>query len=667
MKAIVRNICLAVAAAGILGSAAVGQTAAPAGPPPAEAFGREPNITSVSLSPDGKHLAAVVSPDGKTRVIAIWKTDAMDKPPSTLGCGERQDCWSVSFVKNDRIYFTVRQTVISGEYKGHLFRSFFSDLSGSKIMNMEGKFDQTNIVRGGMVSTMPYDDKNVVVSGGGALSKLNLYTGQMSKFYTQSDKFGQEQLDLKGEVRARVSVDYEGGKVYIAQWIRNPANGNWEEHWRNFAAERQTREIVGFSEDPNVIYVLTNEGRDKAGIFLYDIAAKKIIEPAFQHPMFEASGTIQSGGAKDYGRLLGFSFLAADGEQYWLDGKIDAIAKDLRKAFGIKTKMVSWTDVATGEKTRFRVPDGADINIADWSDDMTVFLLVKSGPSQPPEFYLMRNGQVVLLGKSRPYINPDVLGDTELVQYAARDGLMIPAFVTKPKASIWGPGPYPAIVLPHGGPWSRDSLSWDGSGWTQYFAARGYVVLQPQFRGSEGWGQKLWRAGDSEWGQKMQDDMDDGAKWMVEQKLTAPDRIAMHGYSFGGYSAMAAAVRNNGVYQCAVAGAGVAELESFRTGALFNRLQREYQRPTINGLDPLSVADRASIPVFLYHGDYDNTVPVEQSHRFRNALQKAGKPVKYLELPQMGHSYATWMPGQGGEVLTAVEGYLRTECGPGGL
>nr|WP_240902812.1 prolyl oligopeptidase family serine peptidase [Caulobacter sp. SLTY] len=244
---------------------------------------------------------------------------------------------------------------------------------------------------------------------------------------------------------------------------------------------------------------------------------------------------------------------------------------------------------------------------------------------------------------------------------------MVPGFLTKPKASIWGPGPYPAIVLPHGGPWARDDMGWDSSGWTQYFAARGYAVLQPQYRGSEGWGQKLWRAGDSEWGQKMQDDKDDGAKWMIDQKIAAPDRIAMHGYSYGGYAAMAASVRPNGLYQCAVAGAGVAELETFRERNNQNRIQREFQRPTVNGLEPLSQAGNIKIPIFLYHGDRDTNVLISQSERFVAAAQKSGQPVKFLKLKDMGHSYGTWMSGQTAEVLTAVDNYLRTECGPGGL
>jgi dipeptidyl aminopeptidase/acylaminoacyl peptidase len=280
---------------------------------------------------------------------------------------------------------------------------------------------------------------------------------------------------------------------------------------------------------------------------------------------------------------------------------------------------------------------------------------------------MLSNGKLMLLGKSRPQIDPSTLGETRLIEYTARDGMIIPAFLTTPPKSVYGAGPFPAIVLPHGGPWARDNLDWDFSGWTQYFASRGYVVIQPQFRGSEGWGQKLWRAGDGEWGQKMQDDDDDAAKWLIANKFAAPDRIALHGYSYGGYTAFAGAVRPNGLYQCTIAGAGVAELANFKRLTFENRFQREFQNPTIAGLDPLSHAAQVSVPMLIYHGDRDQTVPIKESRNFSAALKAAGKPYKYIELPDMGHQFIFWSPDNQRQVLDAIDAYLKTDCGPGGL
>lgn len=659
----------ALAATGIAlgGGFALAQTKAPA-PPSAEAFGRQEAISGVSISQDGKYIAGITSPDGKTSFVTIWRTDAMDQKPVNLGCGPRSDCMGVSFLKNDRIAMTVRQTYTEGAFNGHIFRTFISDVEGKSLRDASGEIDQNALRRVQIVNRLAKDPRNILVAIDGDIYKLDVYKFTKGKVYTGSDKFGGPQFDLNGEVRARQSVEFDSGKVYIAQWIRNPANGNWEEHFRWYAANREPKEIVGFTNDPNLIYIGTNEGQDKSAIYLYDINQRKILEPEFQIKLFDAGGVRQSRAQADFGRVLGFTYNSATSETFWIDEKMGSIAKGLRKAFGVKTNPVNWIDIATGEKTTFRVADGADVQMISWSDDFKYVIIAKSGSNQPPEYYLMTDGtKVTLLGKAKPWLDPSTLGNTTLIQFQARDGLMVPAFVTKPNPAIWGPGPYPAIITPHGGPWARDDMGWDFSGWTQYFAARGYVVMQPQYRGTDGWGQKLWRAGDSEWGQKMQDDKDDGVKWLIENKIAPADRIAMHGYSYGGYAAMAASVRPNGLYQCAVAGAGVAELESFRERNNQNRIQREFQRPTVNGLEPLSQAGNIKIPIFLYHGDRDTNVPIDQSERFVAAAQKSGQPVKFLKLKDMGHSGNTWMPGQAAEVLTAVENYLRTECGPGGL
>lgn len=654
-----------------IGLAAVGLATAQTAPTPptAEDFSRTAAIRNVTVSPDGKHIAAIRSDDGVRSVVSIWSTDNMGKPAINIGCGERSDCQGVQFVKNDRIGVVVRQLVTSGKDKDYRFRLMITDLEGKDWKTTTGD-DQNSTQAAQVLDLLPKDPKNILVMTYEGAFKLNVYTGSLAKIYNRSDKFFGEQTDNNGEIRARQTADYEGGRLYVAQYVRNPKTNSWTELFRYFAADRARMDLIGFTEDPNIAYVQTNQGRDKAAIILYDIDARKPLETAFEIKLFDASGVRTSRAAKDVGRLLGFNYDAASVEDFWVDPQLESLQKGLRKALGIKTTKLTWVDIASGDKANLAIPDGADATLNSWSDDFKYAIVVKSGPSTPPEYYLLTDGgKLTLLGKQRPWMTPaklEALGNTRLIQYAARDGLMVPAYLTSPNPALYGPGPYPTIVTPHGGPWARDYLGWDGSGWTQYFASRGYAVLQPQYRGSDGWGQKLWRAGDNEWGQKMQDDMDDGAKYLIAQKIAAPDRIAMHGYSYGGYAAMAASVRPGGIYQCAVAGAGVAELDLFRE-RLNQGWLREAQRPTIGGLQPLDHADKVSIPIFLYHGELDTTVPKSQSERFVAAVKRAGKPVKYLELKNMGHQYNKWEPGQVGQVLGAIDSYLRTECGPGGI
>ena len=253
------------------------------------------------------------------------------------------------------------------------------------------------------------------------------------------------------------------------------------------------------------------------------------------------------------------------------------------------------------------------------------------------------------------------MADVQFVTYEARDGLTVPAYLTLPTR---GEAPHPAVVMPHGGPWSRDVPRFDY--WVQFLANRGYAVLQPQFRGSQGWGQELWRAGDKEWGQRMQDDNDDGALWMVEQGIAARDRLAIYGYSYGGYAAMAAVVRPDTPFQCAIAGAS-SDIRNFdRKTFEGGNFGRKYQNVSVGGLNIIDHIDDAKIPVHIFHGERDQNVPVWTSERYYGALKRAGKPVKYTEIVDMWHSLP-WWPQHHLAVLEILEEFLANDCGPGGL
>lgn len=423
--------------------------------------------------------------------------------------------------------------------------------------------------------------------------------------------------------------------------------------------------MEGFTKDPNIIYISKRpEGGDKIQVFEYDIAARKILEPVFAHKLFDASGPIFTSA----GDLVGFNYRAEKGRAYWTDERLATIAKSLKVSLNQSDQTIAWTDTATGTQAKLSYAPEASVDIIDWSDDLKYIVVQREGPSFPPEYYLLTDGsKLSLLGRSRPNLDLKAFGPSQLIQYTARDGLVIPAFLRLPSEALYGKGPYPAIVLPHGGPSARDNYIWDFSGWTTYFTSRGYVVIHPQFRGSVGWGEKLARAGDAQWGKTMQDDNDDAAKWLVAQGYADKNRMALFGYSYGGYTGYLAAIRPNGLYQCSVAGAGVAQIKRFQGETYDNRFLREFQRPTIDGVDPLSNVDKVSIPIFVYHGDRDQVVKVEESRKFVAALKALGKPHRYLEIPDMGHTINTWGPKDGQTQLLEIEKFFKTECKPGGL
>ena len=209
-------------------------------------------------------------------------------------------------------------------------------------------------------------------------------------------------------------------------------------------------------------------------------------------------------------------------------------------------------------------------------------------------------------------------------------------------------------------------MNFDGSMWTTLMTSRCKAVLRPQFRGSAGWGRKLWMAGDAEWGQKMQDDKDDGAKWLIDQNVAKPGHIAMFGFSYGGYSAFAAAVRPEGMYKCAIAGAGVSDIKKIWSRFYTNPFFRQAQAPTVDGLNPLDHADKIKIPLMVYHGDRDQTVPIEQSEWFVSKAKASGQPVEYHAIADYAHG-AAWTRSIMGDQLRIIDTYLASGCGGAGL
>lgn len=645
--------------------------------PAASAFARKPAISGVSVSPDGRHIVAVTSADGVRRTVTIWKVSDLRAPPHVVGSDPKSEIIAVRFIKNDRLFVTTQQladfTIGGTAERSYRVRSQILDLQGNPV-RQNLRFDgltaeqQAFVGVGSIVSTLPKDPQSILVRDPmkGDVYRLNVYTGRPERLERGSDRFSGQMTDINGEVRARQEFDFDNGAAYVGQWIKD-AQGNWAEHFRSYARDRRPVSIVAFTQDPNVVLVSSVEGRDHAAIFEYDIAKKQMGEVAFAHPAFDAAGVVQSLAPDDYGAILGFSYSADRDRVYFADPAFEATYNQVRQALRVQDTTLTWKDIATGDMLRLPIGDGADVDIVSISHDRKHTIVRKSGGNLPPEYYLLSEGRLVLLGRAYPELREAPLGPVSLIQYEAQDGLTIPAILTKPDPAKFGPGPYPAIITPHGGPWARDDLDWDTTGWTQYFAARGFVVLQPQFRGSMGWGQRLWRAGDREWGRKMQDDNDDGARYLIAQGLAAPDRIAMHGYSYGGYAAMMAAVRPNGLYQCAIAGAGPATIDLFKKGTYNSRYLREFQHPTADGEDPLRRVNEISIPLYLYTGDRDTRVIPQESRNMAAALERAGKPVKLAILPDMEHTMNTWTPANVELILTSIEEYLKKDCGPGGI
>jgi dipeptidyl aminopeptidase/acylaminoacyl peptidase len=641
-----------------------------------------PKMSSFTVSPDGMHIAALEA-RGEERVILVWKSNALSTPPTVIG-SEKMKLQRVQFIKNDTLAVTLWQPYdlrFGATTKTFITKLFFTDLQGknwreplqqpvprSEIQEIEQSLSQPAIL-----DTLTNDPKHVLVVNGTGTNQGDIYrveaaTGKAVRIQRADEKTAGYLTDLEGEIRARARLDLDSNGAYVITEIRDPKTDAWQQHFKSYAKARDVVEVVGFSKDTNIAYLLSNVGRDKAAIFEYDVTARKLGEVVFQHKYFDAMG-MAAWRVKDanFGDVEYFTYAGPrEGDYYFNSTWLREFDERIAKAVGLTSEPQLLVDPATGESGRVSMRMGRDWFPVSLSQDRKVVVFAVESPTEPSTFYVLRDNVLTVLTKSYPDIDPKALGESKFVYYKARDGLDIPAFLHTPSVELCGAGPWKTVIHPHGGPWARDSLGFDYSMWVPLMTSRCAAVLQPQYRGSEGWGRKLWMSGDAEWGQKMQDDKDDGVKWLIDQKIAKPGHVAMFGFSYGGYASMAAAVRPNGLYKCAIAGAGVSDIDRIWAKYYTNIYFREGQSTTVKGLSPLSKADEIQIPIYVYHGERDQIVPIEQSQWFVSKAKGAGKDVTYREFKDYAHGPA-WSRKIMADQLQGIDDYLAKGCGGGGL
>lgn len=624
------------------------------GPPliPIEAWIHDPVISEVSISPDGSKLAALTLADPNAAPdITVWETKDLSKAPRRFAPKDSKVI-DLFWANSEKLLVIGRQKFDWREGAKPLlwFRdiAYLVDTKGKKFHKISGKdesLEESGVISANLVSILRHDPEHILIkltnrqfSEEFRLVDLERYTSQRIFKGGEDKSF---RANTSGDVYLQTDLAGAGKKVHFVYKLRTSDKDPWQEHFKLYASERQGVTGIRKTADDQ-FYVIDNTDREFSVIRSYDPLTKQLSDPLFAEEQFEMVDILTSSAEHRYGMLIGYVRDGAKREWIYTDPIFAGLQQRIDAAFG------------GGSATTNRM--------VSMSDDMRFIVVRSSGVKEAGAYYLLVDGrQLVPLGRAYPNLEPAAMAEMEFVHYPARDKLSIPGYLTTPTR---GKAPYPAVILPHGGPWARDYLSWDA--WAQFLANRGYLILQPQYRGSEGFGQTLWRAGDREWGQKMQDDKDDGAKWLVEQGLAAKDRIAIFGYSYGGYAAMAAAVRKKSPYQCAIAGAGLSELATFDKITFTNPFNRQYQNPTVEGMSPLQRANKATIPIYIFHGDRDQRVPVEQSRKFVKALEKAGKEVKYYEIPDLWHSHP-WFPQHKLAMFSTLEDYLANDCGPGGL
>ena len=649
-------------------------------PIPIQSLARVPDIQSVSMSADGRNLAAIVASPGsdhRETALATWDLNDLEAGPTITPSGDRMKFIRAGAMKADRVLVVARQEWTgrlagcgegksSGATKTFVVKSYLTDTAhkgfdeafadGARRIGVSEELQRCLEIAGtaNLVNTLPLDPDNVIVNQvneltlSGSYHLYNLRTNETKLLFRASGRSTPGLFDSRdGKVLTRTEIEPVGGSDYEQRiLILDEDSGKFEIHDKltQKLTERHAIDIVGQDEETGKFYVLTDQFSDRVQAWMYDPATREFDgEPLLAHPDFSIGSLVFGSQPSDFNRVLGFTVDGMQRSTVYVDPDMRSIHDGIKQAF-----------------------PGQSVIINGYNDDRSRVLFTTVGAKHPPAYHvLFARGRVVTLGSQRPWIDPANIGEQRWVTYAARDGVKIPAILDLPADWTAKDGPLPTIIHPHGGPWARDYGDWDGSGWVPFLTSRGYAVLRPQYRGSAGLGRSLWLAGDAQWGKAMQDDKDDGAAWLVEQGIADSDRIAIFGYSYGGFAAAAAAVRPDSPYQCAIAGAPVTDLGRLGTSWSENRVQRILQGRTVTGMDPMRSTDKAGIPILLYVGDRDVRTPQFHARGFYEAVRGA-VPAKFELIPDMPHSMP-WYYRHHEVTLGLIERYLAEDCGPEGL
>ncbi len=649
--------------AGVLLAATLGSTAAFAGeapePYPLEYWALREVINNAQVSPDGKRLGLMKIPskDGNP-IIEVYDAADLEKEPFRINA-DPMEITSFYWASSKDIVFTLRQKVrdkIEGFNRGvYETRIAVVDVKKEKMRS----FDETDPT---IIDLLPNKPKKIIISfsegdADGPGSKLSEAFRPRAYWEFDLDK-GTKKLLIRGKIAlGQIEFNRDGdpivargfdlGKGEFVWYWRKPGTRGWDEIFRQSEDDFDTFTIADVDyTKPNHLLVYANNGHDKVGLWSYDALTKHFEELIYR---------------REDADVYGVRYHSND----WAHpGEVTAVTYFKDK---LRSEFFDGMEGATYEQLEQLIPYAHYVNINSRSRDGNTMTIYNSGPRDPGSYYLLKDGQIQSVGSKQPLIESKNLADVEYITYKSRDGYDIPAFLTVPQ----GEGPFPLIVLPHGGPFVQETVTYDE--WSQLLANNGYMVLQPQYRGSKGYGKKFYLDAFMQGGQggyKMQDDKDDGALYLVEQGRVDPDRMAMFGWSYGGYAALIAASREDQIYQCVIAGAAVSDplmqVNYYRyqlrgTGA------EEQLRMWDDSISPLDEAEKVNVPLLLIHGSVDQRVPPEHAKKYRKLLDKYNKNYKYLELDGADHFSNTLFFKHQEALFTSMIDFLQRDCGPGGL
>ena len=598
--------------------------------PSAEVFGTLPLVTTGSLSPDGKHLALIQPLNGRAGVV-IYDLTKPDAQPHSVTV-EKGVADSLFWKRNDRL-ICIFSAALRPKYWPHIEawqRAITVDANGgdAQVMLLRDQPALQNNLNGARIVDFAADDPwhvymvawetNAAMSGHAPLAfdeyYLNLFRVNVVSGYPEMVLHGTKNsftylMDGHGQALGYIEQDSN---------IKNHVFLGTKEVASFDARAEKGLQFEGMTQGPNAVFAV--QAWDAAGVRgIYQWSVAGVGPALFSNPKYDVTNVLTD---EHTGQIIGAEYIDDRPHRVYADANLQHVQNVLEKAFS-----------------------GQSVEIVSHDAGGSTYLIKTEGPRNPPvlSLYTAANHQVNIVQEAYPAIKPADLGDMKPYAYKARDGLEIPAYLTLPPGKQ--PQNLPTVICPHGGPEYRDSVGFDW--WTQFMAAKGYAVLQPNYRGSSGYGSDFMTAGDGEWAGKVQNDLEDGVQKLIAEGITDPKRICIVGASWGGYLALGGVTYSPDLYACAISFAGISDLHHFAyTGTTFEselstiidrRLGTDKNSGKLDSQSPANFAERVKAPVLLIHSDHDTTVKIEQSEIEERALRHAGKQVEFVTLKEDDH------------------------------
>ena len=584
---------------------------------PAEHFAALKVFSNPELSPDGSKIAAYLTIDGEVR-LALMDFNPVANPSlkPTRSLSKSDDLFFSDYIwaNEDVLITSVRTSVKWGQQFLNVSRLFLLHSDA----NVKRKIIETDPNQWGrpkqhseIIHLLPDDNDHILVSVDEApesltlapeVDKVNVYTGKKRRVQRNLRRILDWISDSKGNLRVGVAYLNVKKSTDEVVYYREPGE-NFEALSRSGYSDNQKLRPVRFDKDDDNILLMrtvTDESGDSdSELVRFDINTREVLGPYRNEAR----------------------------------AKLREMIADAMPEYNV------------------------EIVSANRNDDKVIF---EFSSDTQPSLYLYLDAKSGI-SKNLPSPYPQLQGHTfskmQEVSYEARDGLTIPAFLTVPHDKEQKN--LPTIIYPHGGPWSHDEWGFDAR--VQFFADRGYAVLQPQFRGSTGYGVAHEEAGYRQWGLAIQDDITDGVKWLIDEGIADPEKICIVGASFGGYAAALGLATTPELYKCGVSIAGVLDFKKHikdLSDYYFSGINKEITNSKKDSklVSPYHLVDNIEAPLLLIHGTKDTVVPYSHSKKMAKALKKRNKKYEYVELKGAEH----WTSSNTHEItkLQAIEKFL---------